>query len=133
MTAIRRLHLALGALGLFAFLASGAYMKSVGHPAALPDREHLMYLSRHIYVLANALVHLALAAYVRPLATPRSRAAQWTGSALLGISGLSLTSAFVIEAVGQRGRTSASTYGLYLLLAGVLLHVVPALWSERRR
>ena len=92
-----------------------------------------MYLSRHIYILANACVHLALAAYVRPLATQPSRTAQWLGSILLGISGLSLMIAFVIEAIAKRPRTIASTYGLYLLLAGVLLHVVPALWSERRR
>src|SRR5262249_22169742 len=56
--AMRRFHLAVGLFTLLAFLASGAYMKLVVHPQQLPDGEHLMFLSRHIYVLANALVNL---------------------------------------------------------------------------
>jgi hypothetical protein len=133
MTRLRKFHLALGVLGFAAFLLSGAYMKLIAHPSQLPDRGHLMFLSRHIYCLANALVHMSLAAYVTPFPTRAAGRAQWIGSVMLGISGLLLMSAFVVEGIGERSRTMVSTYGLYLLLAGVLFHFVPAVGSEARR
>jgi hypothetical protein len=107
-------------------------MRFVPSPDTMSDHVHMMFVSRHVYVLANGLVHLAPCAYVRPLETRAQRSAQWTGSALLGSSGLLLVTAFVVETIGQRPRTIASTYGLHLLPSGVLLHVVPAWWSERR-
>jgi len=112
------------------FLASGAYMRCVAHPAELPDGRHLMFVSRHIYILANALAHLALAAYVTPRPTRAGRAAQWIGSALLALSSLLLIGAFAFEPMAGRARTAVSTYGLFALLPGVLLHFGPAL---RRR
>jgi hypothetical protein len=42
----------------------------------LRRRAHDRLVSRHIYVLANALVHLALAAYTAPLAMRARRAVQ---------------------------------------------------------
>src|SRR5262245_28525860 len=122
MNALRSLHRAAGLLVLLAFLLSGAYMRYVAHPSRLPDGAHLTYLSRHIYILANALVHLVLGTYVVQSSTRRRRAAQWLGSGLLAISSVLLISAFVVEAVGDRARTPASSYGLYSLFAGALLH-----------
>ena len=106
------------------FLLSGAYMRLVAHPDRLPDGEHLMFVSRHIYILANALVHLALGTYARPAASPRGRAGQWIGSALLAASSALLMAAFVAEPMAGRGRTLVSALGLYTLLAGVLVHVL---------
>ncbi len=119
---LRDFHRVLGLATLFVFLASGAYMRFVAHPSELADRDHLMYLSRHIYILAVALVHLVLGAYARPRTTRRGRATQWVASASLGVSSVLLVAAFVVEPVAGRERSLVSTFGLYTLFAGALLH-----------
>lgn len=119
---LRGFHRLAGLLTLAAFLTTGAYMKFVAHPEQLPDGRHLMFVSRHIYILASALVHLALAAYIAPSAGPRARAVQWAGSALLATSSLLLLSAFVAEPIAGRSRTPLSSFGLYTLFAGALLN-----------
>ena len=130
MNQLARFHRAAGLLTLLVFLLTGAYLRCVAHLAELPDRRHLMFVSRHIYILGNALVHLALAAYLVPRPTRAGRAAQWIGSALLALSSVLLIGAFAYEPIAGRPRTAVSTFGLYALLPGVLLHVAPAL---RRR
>ena len=111
------------------FLLSGAYMRLVAHPDRLPDGEHLMFVSRHIYILASAVVHLALGTYVSPAASRRGRTGQWIGSALLAASSLLLIAAFVAEPMAGRGRSLVSTLGIDALLAGVVVHAL----SARRR
>ena len=126
MNGLRRVHGLLGFATLAAFLATGAYMLLVAHPSERPEGAHLMYVSRHIYILAAACTHLALGAYAAPLATRGRRAAQWAGAALLALSSVLLVSAFVVEPVAGRMRTPVSSFGVYALLAGVLLHVIAA-------
>ena len=128
---MRRFHVVCGLAALAAFLLSGAYMRFVVEPWRLPDGPHRLYVSRHIYVLAAALVHLALGAYVVPLATRGARAAQWTGSALLAASALLLIAAFAREPMHEPG--AFGRYGLYTLLAGVVLHGLSAWRSARGR
>jgi hypothetical protein len=123
---LRRLHRWLGVSTLLVFLASGAYMRLVAHPSELSDHGHLMYLSRHIYILAIALVHLTLASYLTMRSTSAGRAVQWVASAFLCASSLLLVAAFVVEPVAGRERTFVSTYGLYTLFAGTLLHFTVA-------
>src|SRR5690349_19947182 len=97
MNGLRRFHAFMGLSVLLVFLATGAYMKFAAHPNRLPDGEHLMYLSRHIYILANALVHLSLASYVVPFAPGGARKAQWIGSQVLAASSALLIAAFAVE------------------------------------
>lgn len=132
MNPILRFHFVLGLLALLAFLASGAYMRFVAHPATLEVSAHDRLVSRHIYVLANALVHLALGAYATPRATRAGRAVQWTASLLLAGSSVLLLAAFVIEGAGNQPRGVTSTFGLYSLFAGVILHFAAALRSAHR-
>ena len=130
MHSLRRLHLGLGLLTLAVFLLSGAYMRLVAHPGQLPDGPHLMFVSRHIYILANALVHLALGTYASLDASPGGRRWQWIGSALLAASSLLLVTAFVVEPMAGRGRTLVSTLGIDALFAGVLVHLIAG-WRRR--
>jgi cytochrome bd-type quinol oxidase subunit 2 len=122
LTRLRSFHCVVGLVTLVIFLATGAYMRLVAHPSELADRAHLMFVSRHIYILASALVHLVLAAYVAPCPARGRLTVQWIASALLGVSSLLLISAFVFEPVAGRARTDVSTFGLYTLFAGALLH-----------
>lgn len=106
-------------------------MRLEAHPDTLSDRRHLVYLSRHIYCLAAALVHLITATYATPFEVPLARRAQWFGSTALVISSGFLMSAFVHEAIGDRPRTFLSTWGLYLLFGGVMLHTVAGFIDRR--
>jgi hypothetical protein len=123
---MRRLHLVAGLLTALAFLASGAYMRFAVDPdSLLPDRV-LLYISRHIYMLGPALVHLVLSAYVRPVLRPWARRLQWTATTFLVVSSVLLVTAFVLEPIAGRGRTAVSAFGIFTLAAGSVLHAVAA-------
>jgi uncharacterized membrane protein len=127
-TALAKWHLMVGGATLTVFLISGVYMRwhdpAVG---ALEPGLHVMFTSRHIYILAAALIHLVLGAYVRPAATGRASAVQRAGSLLLVVAAGLLMAAFVVEPMAGRYRTSVSSFGLYSLFAGTLMHVGAAL------
>jgi hypothetical protein len=97
---------------------------------ALEPGMHVMFTSRHIYILAAALVNLVLGAHVRRAQAPGARLAQWVGSLLLVVAAGMLMVAFVVEPMAGRYRTPVSSYGLYSLFAGSLLHVTAALWKR---
>jgi len=114
---VRRLHLVAGIAALFIFLATGIYMRT-HHP--LVEENRLLFRSRHIYILSAALANLLLGAYVRPAI----RWMQWIGSVLLLLSPLLLVTAFIIEPVSGQPPGVFSRLGLYVLLAGTLLHTL---------
>ena len=125
---MRRLHLAAGGATLAVFLLTGAYMRFREPPVGqLAAGEHLMFLSRHIYILAAAAANLLLGAYVR---SAEKRPALWlqrAASALLVACAALLVAAFIREPVAGRARTMASTLGLYALFGGTVLHVAASL------
>lgn len=129
---MRRIHLIVGIATIVAFLATGAYLNLVAHPRQLPPGPQLMYVSRHIYLLAPGLVHLVLSVYVRVVPHPRVPRLQWAGSAFLVVSSVCLVAAFVIEPIAGRGRTPVSALGIFSLWAGTILHVIaPRLGRSR--
>src|SRR4029079_17741872 len=91
-------HLVVGAITLAAFLGSGTYM--LFHDPPLPDLPlgpHVMFTSRHIYILAAALLHLVLGAYVAPAANRQTRVSQRAGSLFLITASALIAFAFVYE------------------------------------
>jgi hypothetical protein len=122
------LHRSVGLVTLVVFLVSGQYMKFHQPPMSeLDPGPHVMFTSRHIYMLAAALVNLTLGAYVVPALGRRRQWVQALGSTLLVLSAILLIAAFVVEPMSGRGRTVVSSYGLYSLLAGSLLHFATTL------
>ncbi len=121
----RTLHRVVGLLALGAFLASGAYMRYHQPPLAeLGEARHASYLSRHIFILAAALLNLVLGSYVCSEATLWRRRAQFVGSGLLVFAAAMLVAAFLVEPASGRGRTPVSSFGLYALFGGSLAHFV---------
>lgn len=121
---MRRTHLAVGVLNAIAFVSSGAYMRFLVEPATLAPGVDLLYISRHIYWLAPALVHFLSSAYLRPAVRAGAARLQWTGTILLLVSSALLMSAFVFQAIGGRGRSGVSAFGIFTCGAGVILHVM---------
>jgi len=129
---MRRAHLTIGLLGVLAFLITGQVM---GHHTPkmqfLSSDVHMMYVSRHIYLLGAALVNLVLGLYLREYSPGWRRTLQRIGSVLIFLSVLWLLMAFISEpALGLAGRSWRSYFGLIGLFAGVMTHLVAAVTGE---
>lgn len=117
---MRNVHLAVGLVGVVAFLITGQLMRHHTPPlAAMSDAGRLMYRSRHIYILGAGLVNLALGIYYQRLDQGWRRVVQTTGSVFLIAAPVLLVLAFVFEpGRGFRQETPWSHAGLYALFAG---------------
>jgi hypothetical protein len=123
---MRKLHLTVGAIALLAFLITGQFMRHHTPPMlTLSDSARLMFRSRHIYVLAAALVNLMLGLYLQRHSQGWRRVVQTIGSAFIIASPALLILAFAIEP--QRGLQEDmhwSHAGLYTLFLGAAAHVI---------
>jgi hypothetical protein len=123
---VRRIHFIVGLLGVIAFLITGQVM---GHHSPkmqlLTPDVHMMYVSRHIYLLGASLVNLTLGLYFHQHPPGWRRGLQQIGSLLILLSAASLLFAFIAEpALGLAGRGWRSSFGLIALFAGVMTHTV---------
>ena len=85
----------------------------------------MMYVSRHIYVLAAALVNVVLGLYLQLQQSRWRRALQIVGSVLILVPVFLLLRAFVAEPpLGFPGRGWRSYLGLIALFVGVMVHLV---------
>src|SRR6266850_384615 len=128
---MRRVHLIVGLLGVVAFLITGQLMKHHSPPGVLTPDVHMMYVSRHIYLLGAALVNLVLGLYLREYPPGWRRTLQRAGSVLIFLAILSLLMAFISEpALGLMGRSWRGYFGLIGLFAGVMTHLVAAVTGD---
>ena len=129
---MRRIHLAIGLLGVIAFLLTGQVMRRhVPNIHSLSAEVRLMYVSRHIYLLGAALVNLVLGLYLKLHPPGWRRILQQTGSLLILLSAVSLLLAFFSEsALGLAGRSWRSYFGMIALFAGAMAHLFASLGSK---
>lgn len=122
---MRRLHLLAGLLGALVFVLSGQVVRLHHPPTRSVEAGHrMMYMSRHVYILGNALVNLALGVYLILEHPGWGRNFQVLGSVLNLLSLVLLTSASVEEPGGGiAGRSLVSAFGWFTLLGGTLLHL----------
>lgn len=126
-------HLAVGVLLFAAFCVTGKMMR-----LDFPDKElispdlRLLMRSRHIYILFNSLIWMALGVYFR--ANPRvlQRAMQYFGSIMLAISAGFLIYGWYVESYQLAHFSDLSREGIYLSLAGVGFHLIGGIGAERR-
>ncbi len=103
---MRRIHLAIGLLGVIAFLLTGQVMRRhVPNIHSLSAEVRMMYVSRHIYLLGAALVNLVLGLYLKLRPPAWRRILQQTGSLLILLSAVSLLLAFFFGADAWLGGT----------------------------
>ncbi len=118
-------HLIFG-IGVFiVFVTTGKYMR-VDFPDKdlIPQDLRLLMRSRHIYILFNALIHLALGVYL--VLRPRlwQKLIQISGSAALAVSSVVLIWAWYVETYQLTHFSDISRWGIYTSLAGVGLHLI---------
>jgi hypothetical protein len=130
---MRRAHLIAGLVSILAFVLTGQVM-SYHHPkvAKLPAEFRMMYVSRHIYLLAAALVNAVLGLYLHLQPDGWRRFLQQIGCLFILMSPLILLIAFFLEPEsGILGRSWRSYLGLIGLFAGVMAHIVAAAGAPR--
>jgi hypothetical protein len=132
-SAMRRLHLVVGLVGLAAFLASGQYMDlGYDHLRGLDDATRLLFRSTHIYLLFAALLNLALGLYLEAEPAGWRRWLQRVGSALVLVAPPLLAAGFLTEPWLSGLDRPYSRPAIYGSLAGLILHA-GGRWRRRAR
>ena len=128
----RRVHLIVGILGVIAFVMTGQLLARHHPPTpTLPGELRMMYVSRHIYLLAGALVNLVLGLYLQRQSALWRRVFQGIGSLSILLSPFLLSMAFLSEpTLGVSGRSWRSYFGLISLFLGVVIHLVANLGAD---
>jgi hypothetical protein len=123
---MRRLHLIVGHIVVLAFIASGQIMAHhEPHMAALSPEVRLLFRSRHIYLLAGALVNLMAGLYLQLRPAGWRRVLQLTGSVFLLLAPVLLLIAFLTEPqYGLRGTLRFGRGGILAMALGTLAHLL---------
>jgi hypothetical protein len=128
---MRRAHLIIGFIAFVVFLATGQYMdRYLAHLHGMAPGPRLLYRTRHIFILLSSLVHLALGAYVQPLADLVARAVQWTGSIMLTLAPVLFLIGFIYEPQRADLRTPFTHWAADAIVSGVGLHLIARLGSR---
>jgi hypothetical protein len=121
-------HLIFGFIFFVVFVTTGQFMRAdFPDKDAIPQDLRLLMRSRHIYILFSALIHLSLGVYLQTRPQLWRRIVQYLGSLILAISSGVLLWAFIVETYGEGHFSDISRNGIYLSLAGVVLHVIGGL------
>ena len=118
-------HLIFGLALFVVFVMTGNYMR-----VDFPDKDvisqdlRLLMRSRHIYILFNALIHIALGIYLQKRPRLWQRLAQYVGSLALTAASVYLVIAWRTETYELQHFSDLSREGIYLSLAGIVLHLI---------
>lgn len=130
---MRRIHLALGIVTLVAFVASGqVLLRHIPPMHLLGDDVRLMYRSRHIYLLTSGITNVLLGLYFVPCRAPWRRSVQFAGSLLLFAAPVLLGMAFLAETGHGLDRTWRSSFGMFAMVGGTLLHFIATVRRESK-
>jgi hypothetical protein len=122
---MKRFHLVLGIVLVIVFLLTGQYMEYV-HNRTSPDTTRLLYRSRHIYLLFNAMINISLGLYVLYCPAGWRRLLQVAGSILIMLAPVLLLAGFLYEAPRGIEHTFIARYGIFATAIGILFHLVSA-------
>src|SRR5262245_29936897 len=129
---LRKVHFAVGLLGVLAFLATGAYMKA-GFPDLYAGNEVLRYLyrSNHVYILLASLINVALGVHLAPPVPGWRATVSLVGSVLALAAPVVLCFAFFIEAPVAQPERVWTLAGVAALAAGIALHALGGMGARR--
>jgi hypothetical protein len=132
MPLLKPLHLAVGLLGLIAFVLTGQYMGMfLGGLEAMPDGPRLLYRTSHLYLMWASLVNLLVGAYFVTGVSRGARIGQSLASALLLLSPPLMLTGFFLESPANNLDRVFCSWGNYFALAGVILHIASSLLRSK--
>jgi hypothetical protein len=125
---MRRFHLIFGIAVLLVFLLTGQYMARYrDHLQGMADLPHMLFRSRHIYILLAGLIHLALGTYLTRQPPGWRAILQVAGSVLISAASCLLVAAFIYEPVqANLDQTPFSRAGVIVIAVGTLVHAIAA-------
>ena len=123
---MKRINFVFGLVLVLVFLLTGQYMEYV-HNRTLPDGVRVLYRSRHIYLLLNALINIALGLYVQYAPSGWRRSLEIIGSVLIIVAPAFLLAGFFYEPSRGANQTIIAPYGIFATAIGILLHLVSAI------
>lgn len=128
---MKKVHLAFGAVVILTFILTGQYMDRVHHHLeGMPDGPRMLYRTRHIFILLSGLLNLGIGTYLRARRDSRRRVCQWCGSAMIMVSSALFVAGFFYEPTLSDLETPFSHWGAYVIVAGVLLHIISGVGEE---
>ncbi|MEY2793734.1 MAG: hypothetical protein RJA76_1726 [Bacteroidota bacterium] len=126
------IYLFIGFLSLYFFTWTGKYLLNT-----YPDKPSIeiglrvMLRSRHIFILLISLVELGIGAYIQQCQTRTFLIIQWLAFICIFLSHILLIYAFFFEVeLTHIPNTPALHYATYILLAGIILHVLTKFESK---
>ena len=125
-------HLIFGIVMFIVFVTTGKFMR-IDFPDKdmIPQDLRILMRSRHIYILFNGLIHLALGVYLQIRPHTLQRVFQYLGSFLLVLSSALLLWGFIVETYQLQHFSDISRYGIYTSLAGIVSHLIGGLSVAR--
>ncbi len=84
----------------------------------------MLYRTRHIFILLSGLLNLGIGTYLRARRDLRRRVCQWCGSAMIMVASALFVAGFFYEPTLSDLETPLSHWGAYVIVAGVLLHII---------
>ena len=128
---VKWFHLIFGLAVFVVFVTTGKYMR-IDFPdkEIIPQDLRLLMRSRHIYILFNGLIHLALGIYLQIRPAVWRSVFQYLGSSLLVVSSGLLLWGFIFETYVSQHFSDISRYGIYTSLAGIIAHLIGGVRSE---
>lgn len=127
---MKRVHLIFGLVLVVVFILTGQYMEYV-HNRTLSDGMRVLYRSRHIYLLLNALINISLGLYVEYERSGWRQRLQVIGSILIMIAPAFLLAGFFYEPPRGADHTFMAPYGIFATAIGILLHLISAIRKGR--
>jgi len=127
---MKRIHFVFGLVLVLVFLLTGQYMEYV-HNRTLPDGVRVLYRSRHIYLLLNALINITLGLYVQYAPSGWRRSLEIIGSVLIIVAPAFLLAGFFYEPTRGADQTIIAPYGIFATAIGILLHLVSAIRKRK--
>ena len=122
---MKRFHAGFGLIVVIVFLLTGQYMdKYLHHLRGMPDGPRMLFRTRHIFILLAGLVHLGIGAYFTSRMTQTRRLMQMLGSVLIVVATVLFVVAFFYEPKLADLKTPLSHWGMYIIFAGTLLHLL---------
>jgi hypothetical protein len=133
LTLLRILHLAVGILGIVAFLATGQYMDRVhDHLRGYDDTTRMLYRSTHIYILLASAINAMTGLYLRPADARWRPVLQAIGSYALLAGPPLFLAGFCYEPYLSELARPWSRPAIYLALGGTVFHLIAAIPRRSR-
>ncbi|MHA8053905.1 hypothetical protein [Aquirufa sp. Wall-65K1] len=126
------IYLFIGFLSLYFFTWTGKYL-SITYPdkPSLEMGLRVMLRSRHIFILLISLVEIGIGVYIKQCLTRTYLMIQWLAFLCIILSHILLIYAFFFEVeLVHIPNTPALHYATYILLAGIILHVLTKFESK---